>query len=74
MYVLLQVPPITNYTMINRTYRYFKGVPLYPFGYGLWVLMYLLYLCIVRVLYCAGSFTQYNIQYSAAVQYNGTIL
>lgn len=32
---LNQVPPITNYTMINRTYRYFMGVPLYPFGYGL---------------------------------------
>ncbi|KAK6170691.1 hypothetical protein SNE40_019019 [Patella caerulea] len=30
-----QVPPITNYTMVGRTYRYFNGVPLYPFGYGL---------------------------------------
>ncbi|XP_065838078.1 thermostable beta-glucosidase B-like [Oscarella lobularis] len=30
-----QVPDIVNYTMINRTYRYFEGVPLYPFGYGL---------------------------------------
>ena len=32
-----QVPAITNYTMVNRTYRYFEGVPLYPFGYGLYV-------------------------------------
>ncbi|XP_065845653.1 uncharacterized protein [Oscarella lobularis] len=32
---LNQVPDIVNYTMINRTYRYFEGVPLYPFGYGL---------------------------------------
>lgn len=30
-----QVPPIVDYTMVNRTYRYFKSEPLYPFGYGL---------------------------------------
>ena len=23
--------------MVNRTYRYFEGVPLFPFGYGLYV-------------------------------------
>ena len=34
----LQVPEITNYTMVNRTYRYFEGVPLFPFGYGLYVI------------------------------------
>ena len=40
MIVLLdmQVPEITNYTMVKRTYRYFEGVPLFPFGYGLYVL------------------------------------
>ena len=26
---------MTNYSMANRTYRYFKGKPLYPFGFGL---------------------------------------
>ncbi len=26
---------MTNYTMEGRTYRYFEGDPLYPFGYGL---------------------------------------
>ena len=26
---------MTNYSMSGRTYRYFKGKPLYPFGYGL---------------------------------------
>ena len=26
---------MTNYTMVNRTYRYFSGMPLYQFGYGL---------------------------------------
>lgn len=30
-----QVPPFDDYKMEGRTYRYFKGEPLYPFGYGL---------------------------------------
>ena len=30
-----QLPPFTDYSMQGRTYRYFKGAPLYPFGYGL---------------------------------------
>jgi len=30
-----QLPPFDDYSMANRTYRYFKGKPLYPFGYGL---------------------------------------
>ncbi|XP_048236733.1 beta-xylosidase/alpha-L-arabinofuranosidase 2-like [Haliotis rufescens] len=30
-----QIPPMTDYTMDRRTYWYFKGDPLYPFGYGL---------------------------------------
>ena len=30
-----QLPPFDNYSMENRTYRYFKDEPLYPFGYGL---------------------------------------
>ncbi|OWF39181.1 probable beta-D-xylosidase 5 [Mizuhopecten yessoensis] len=30
-----QVPFISNYSMEGRTYRYFKGDPLYPFGFGL---------------------------------------
>lgn len=29
------LPPFTEYSMQGRTYRYFKGEPLYPFGYGL---------------------------------------
>ncbi len=29
------LPPFDNYSMENRTYRYFKGNPLYCFGYGL---------------------------------------
>ena len=30
-----QLPPFEDYSMANRTYRYFNGTPLYPFGYGL---------------------------------------
>ena len=29
------IPDFSNYNMEGRTYRYFKGTPLYPFGYGL---------------------------------------
>ena len=30
-----QLPPFDDYDMKGRTYRYFTGKPLYPFGYGL---------------------------------------
>jgi beta-glucosidase len=30
-----QLPPFEDYAMAGRTYRYFKGEPLYPFGHGL---------------------------------------
>jgi beta-glucosidase len=30
-----QLPPFTDYNMKGRTYRYFKGDPLYSFGFGL---------------------------------------
>ena len=29
------LPPFEDYAMAGRTYRYFTGEPLYPFGYGL---------------------------------------
>ena len=29
------LPPFEDYSMENRTYRYFEGEPLYPFGHGL---------------------------------------
>lgn len=32
---VVQLPPFTDYHMDGRTYRFFKGEPLYPFGYGL---------------------------------------
>lgn len=30
-----QLPPFEDYSMKNRTYRYFEQEPLYPFGFGL---------------------------------------
>lgn len=32
---LNDLPAYNNYNMEGRTYRYFKGKPVYPFGYGL---------------------------------------
>ena len=32
---LSEMPDFTDYSMRNRTYRYYSGTPLYPFGYGL---------------------------------------
>ena len=29
------MPPSDDYSMEGKTYRYFEGAPLYPFGYGL---------------------------------------
>ena len=29
------LPPFEDYSMEGRTYRYFSGTPLYPFGYGI---------------------------------------
>ncbi len=29
------LPPFDDYSMVNRTYRFFTGTPQYPFGYGL---------------------------------------
>jgi beta-glucosidase len=30
-----ELPPFNDYAMEGKTYRYFRGRPLYPFGYGL---------------------------------------
>ena len=32
---LSDLPPFEDYSMSGRTYRYFKGQPLFPFGFGL---------------------------------------
>ncbi len=30
-----ELPPFEDYSMENRTYKYYRGTPLYPFGHGL---------------------------------------
>lgn len=30
-----EIPPFDDYSMDNRTYKFFEGNPMYPFGYGL---------------------------------------
>jgi len=30
-----EIPPFSNYNMGGKTYRYFRGEPLFPFGHGL---------------------------------------
>lgn len=32
---ITELPPFEDYSMKERTYRYYSGKPLYPFGYGL---------------------------------------
>ena len=32
---LSELPDFTDYSMRDRTYKYYTGTPLYPFGYGL---------------------------------------
>ena len=32
---LEEMPSFEDYSLRNRTYRYYTGTPLYPFGYGL---------------------------------------
>jgi beta-glucosidase len=32
---LQEMPHFTDYAMAGRTYRYYQGTPVYPFGYGL---------------------------------------
>ena len=52
------LPPFEDYSMENRTYKFFKGKPVYEFGYGLtysnitenWIMIKLLKLKIKDIL------------------------
>ncbi|XP_050401329.2 uncharacterized protein LOC126818152 [Patella vulgata] len=47
-----QIPPMVNYSMEGRTYRYLNSEPLFPFGYGL----------------SYTSFVYSNLQYAKSIQ------
>lgn len=48
-----QLPPFSDYSMRDRTYRYFTGEPLYAFGYGL---------SYTRFSYAAGKLSTATVQ------------
>jgi len=58
------LPDFTEYTMANRTYRYFSGKPLYAFGHGL---------SYTRFEYTAGSLESNKIAPNGTVKVTFTI-
>jgi beta-glucosidase len=54
-----QLPPFEDYSMNNRTYRYFTGQPLYSFGYGL---------SYTRFEYSDGSLSTTNLNAGAPIE------
>jgi beta-glucosidase len=64
------LPPFDDYKMAGRTYRYFKGSPLYPFGYGLSYTKFAYSNLKIKPGVKAGQ----NIQISADVQNIGKIV
>jgi beta-glucosidase len=54
-----QLPPFDDYSMKGRTYRYFTGTPLYPFGFGL---------SYTRFRYNNGSLSSVDVQAGTPVE------
>jgi beta-glucosidase len=63
-----QLPPFDDYKMEGRTYRYFRGEPLYPFGYGLSYTKFSYSNLSFKKAISAGE----NLQVTAEVQNTGT--
>ena len=59
-----QLPPFESYAMEGRTYRFFKGQPLYPFGHGL---------SYTRFRYSGLSFTQARVSPNDKVTVSATV-
>jgi len=59
-----QLPPFENYSMDGRTYRFFKGEPLYPFGYGL---------SFTRFKYSGLHFSSENVSANQGITVNATV-
>src|SRR5215470_9298986 len=59
-----QLPPFENYSMDGRTYRFFKGEPLYPFGYGL---------SFTRFKYSGLNFSSKSVSPNQGITVNATV-
>jgi len=64
-----QLPPFEDYRMEGKTYRYFKGDPLYPFGHGLSYTKFEYGKLTVKKSVKAGE----NVQVSAEVRNSGAV-
>ena len=64
-----QLPPFDDYKMEGHTYRYFRGEPLYPFGYGLSFTKFAYSNLKLAKKVEAGA----NVRVSAVVQNTGTV-
>jgi beta-glucosidase len=65
------LPPFLDYRMEGRTYRYFKGEVLYPFGYGLSYTTFKYSNATVPTLATAGEEVQVSVQVTNTGQRDG---
>lgn len=66
------LPGFSDYSMKGRTYRYFKGIPLYPFGYGLSFTRFAYqYLQTDKAIVTAGDSLQVTVRVKNTGNYDG---